>query len=99
MSLGERAAPQRGANPLLHGQFANVLNHGQVAVASPCRARLILPLASLGRRGRCLILFAVAAIGSVLTRCFFASSTEESVLEFTVLAAQQFGFGFKPFGP
>ena len=92
-----RAAPR--ANALLFGQLAEFLDDRQVAVVPPCRTGPILPLAPLGRRGRCRILFAFETIGTVLGRCPFALSTEELILELAVLAAKLLDLGFEQLGP
>ncbi len=94
----ERRAALR-ANALRFGQLAEFLDHGQVAVVPPCRTGPILPLAPLGRRGRCRIVFPFETIRTVLGRSGFALSTEELILELAVLAAKLFDLGFEPLGP
>src|SRR4029079_4688059 len=81
------------------GQLAEVLDHGQAAVVPPCRPGPILPLAPLGRRGRCRIIFAFEMIRTVPGRSGFALSTEELILELAVLPAQLFDLGFESLGP
>ena len=89
MSLGERAAPHSRANALVFGQLAGVLDDGQVAVVPPWRTGPILPLAPLARRGGVpIITLAFEVIRAILGRRFFALSTEELILELSVLTAK-----------
>ena len=99
MSLGTSAAPHCGQTRCGFGQLAEFLDHGQVAVVPPCRTGPILPLAPLGRRGRCRIIFAFETIRAVLGRSGFALSTEELILELAVLSAKLFDLGFESLGP
>ena len=78
------------------GQFAEILDDWQVAVVPPSRARPILPLASLARRGGIpLIILAFKVIGAILGRGFFTLSTEELILELAVLTAKLFDLGLE----
>jgi hypothetical protein len=94
----ERRAALRANAPLL-GQLAEFLDDWQVAGVPPRRTGPILPLAALGWRGRCLIIFAFETIRTVLGRRFFALSTEELILERAVLAAKLLELGFELLGP
>ena len=69
-----------------------------MAIIPPFRSGPILPLAALEGRGRSLILFAFETIRTVPGRCGFALSTEESILELAVLAANLVDLGFELLG-
>ena len=89
-----------GANTLVFGQLAGILDDGQVAVVPPWRTGPILPLASLRRCGGCLIvIFAFKMIRAIPGRSIFALSTEELILELAILAAKLFDLGFEVLGP
>ena len=91
------AAP--GANTLVFGQLAEILDHRQVTVVPARGTGPVLPLAPLGRRGWSRIRFAFEAIGPVLGRSGLALSTEELILELAVLAAKLLDLGFELLGP
>jgi hypothetical protein len=92
---GRKRRAALGTNALVLGQFVGFLNHGQVAVVAPCRARPILTLASLGQRGRGLILFPFQTIGAVPGRGGFTLATKELILEFAILAPKLLDLGFE----
>ena len=91
--------PALGANALVLGQLAEILDDWQVAVVPPSRAGPILPLAPLPRRaGIPIIILAFEVIGAIPGRSFFTFSTEELILELAVLTAKLFDLGFEVLG-
>src|SRR5208337_4296007 len=92
--------PTLGANALVLGQLAEILDDWQVAVVPPSRAGPILLLAPLARRGGIpIIILAFEVIGAILGRRFFTLSTEELILELAVLTAKLFDLGFEVLSP
>jgi hypothetical protein len=71
-----------------------------MAVISPWRTGPTLPLASLGRYGKLLIVvLAFEVVRAILGRRFFALSTEELILELAILTEELFDLGFEVLGP
>jgi hypothetical protein len=70
-----------------------------MAVIPPRRTGPILPLASLERRGKLLIvILAFEVIRAIPSRGFFALSTEELILELAILTTELFDLGFEVLG-
>ena len=89
-----------GASALIFGQLAGVIDDWQVAVVPPWRTGPILPLAPLERRGGVpIVTLAFKVIRAILGRSFFALSSEELILELSVLTAKIFNLSFEMFGP
>jgi hypothetical protein len=89
-----------GANALVLGQLAEILDNWQVAVVPPSRAGPILPLAPLAQHGGIpIIILAFKVIGAILGRRFFTLSTEELILELTVLTAKLSDLDFEVLSP
>ncbi len=71
-----------------------------MAVIPPWRTGPILPLASLGRcRKLLIVVLAFEVIRAIAGRRFFALSTEELILELAILTAKLFDLGFQVLGP
>jgi hypothetical protein len=71
-----------------------------VAIVPPWRTGSILPLAPLARCGGVpILILAFKVIRTIPGRNFFALSTEELILELSVLTAKFFNLGFEVFGP
>jgi hypothetical protein len=93
---GRQRRPAPGANALVLGQFAEILDDWEMTIVPPSWAAITGLLPPLPRGGGVLIaILAFKVIGAILGRRLLALATEELILELAILAAELFDFGFE----